>query len=81
MVKNELTKKLFLSKIRALGYNEKKFAKFVGRTEDALKKWDDTNIPEWAWTIIDLLQENQEYRKFVESYRYINSMIQKVGLE
>lgn len=79
MNKDPITKELFLIKIRALGYSEKKFAELVGRTENALKKWNDTNIPEWAWIIIDLLQENQEYKKFVESYKYINSMIQKIN--
>lgn len=71
------TKKEFLDRLYDIGYTQKKFAGYVGRGEDALKKWNDKTIPVWAWRIIELLEKDNEYIKFIESQKYINSFMNK----
>lgn len=72
-----MTKKEFQDKLKTLGFNQKKFALYIGRTDEALKKWEDNKIPEWAIIIIKLLEENKDYKDFFESHMKINKLTQK----
>jgi hypothetical protein len=71
------TKKELLSRLNELGYNQKTFAIYCGRTEDALKHWRDKTIPLWAWRLVELLEKDLEYSKFIESQKFIHSVMNK----
>lgn len=73
-------KKIFLERLKLLGYNQKTFSEYIGRTEDSLKKWNDNNIPLWAWLIIDLIEENNDYKEFFDSHKRINKLMEKYTL-
>lgn len=70
-------KKVFLERLKSLGYNQKTFSESIGRSEDALKKWNDANIPLWAWVILDLMEENNDYKEFFNSHKKINQLMRK----
>lgn len=70
-------KKEFIKKLKQINMNQKEFAKFTGRTEEALKKWTDESVPQWAWLIIKLVEENNDYKLFFESQKTINSIMNK----
>lgn len=74
------SKKIFLERLKLLGYNQKTFSEYIGRTEDSLKKWNDNNIPLWAWLIIDLIEENNDYKEFFDSHKRINKLMEKYTL-
>lgn len=71
------TKELFKEKIRALGYTQHTFGTLIGRSEDAIKRWKDDTIPEWAWLIIKLKEESKDYKEFFESQKKINTLMNK----
>lgn len=72
-----MKKKDFQDKLKNLGFNQKEFAVYIGRTGEALKKWEDDKIPDWAIVIINLLEENRDYKDFFESHIKINKLTKK----
>ena len=73
-----MDKKVFQLKLKELGYTQKEFAEFIGRSEESLKKWsNDCTIPSWAIVIIQLLEENKDYKDFFESHMKINVLVKK----
>lgn len=73
----EKTKKIFLERINYFGYTQKTFSEYVGRSEDSIKHWNDNTIPTWAWVLIELMEEKNDYKEFFDSYRKINQIINK----
>jgi len=71
------TKEIFLERLKFIGYSQKTFAEYIGRSEDALKRWKDDSIPQWAWLIIDLIEENKDYKNFFQSQKKINELMKK----
>lgn len=75
-----MQKKDFQLKLKELGYTQKEFAEYIGRSDESLKKWADNSIPDWAIIIVKLLEENRDYKDFFESHMKINNLVKKYTL-